>query len=463
MHRVCPDQELAWQSVDEDRYDEHKYDEHSRAGLPWLMSGALPHAPLPASAKGGGVVLSMLAVVDVALDSTDSAGRAQAFVRHHPQDEGEWDQLLKSHPALESLAQAVRAWQPSHVATRWPASGMGIELLLAVSCSCCRTSTRANTMSGGGSMCEEREPDEGGGEAQVRNSLLDAARGRFVVWAVPAEVQSSGGVTWLHDILHYALPPHPLHSSSGQAAGPAADEWVHAPEWEGADEWSRSVLDAVSSLHPSPPPPAAAGGGGHLDAEAEEAYACSTVEGGPVLRAVALHVRFRDGLPSSSHDLHVHHPHHDTHTHALAPASSLWCACCVLLSLWCSVVLVLHVAALKCCFLVARLGLARIMHVARMMHVARISWLSSRQEPREAPYRHLPRTHVPLHLPRLLSTLHTARGMCAFGYLRTHTECYPTCTDTEGYPTCAVLWQLNNASAVPAALAALASCVPTIC
>ena len=61
------------------------------------------------------------------------------------------------------------------------------------------------------------------------------------------------------------------------------------------------------------------------------------------------------------------------------------------------------------------------------------------------------------------STLHTARGMCAFGYLGTHTKCYPTCTDTEGYPTCAVLWQLNNASAVPAALAALASCVPTIC
>lgn len=340
---MCPDEELAWQSVDEDRYDEHKYDEHSRAGLPWLMSGALPHAPLPASAKGGGVVLSMLAVVDVALDSTDSAGRAQAFVRHHPQDEGEWEELLKSHPALESLAQAVRAWQPSHVATRWPASGMGIELLVAVSCSCCRTSTRANNTSGGGSMCKEREPDEGGGEAQVRNSLLDAARGRFVVWAVPAEVQGSGGVTWLHDMLHLALTPHPLHSSSGQAAGAAADEWVHAPEWEGADEWSRSVLDAVSSLHPSPPPPAAAHGG-HLEAEAEEAYACSALQGGPVLRAVALHVRFRDGLPSNAHDLDVHHPHQDTHTHVLAPASSLWCACCELLSL----VLVLHVAALKC-------------------------------------------------------------------------------------------------------------------
>ena len=135
---------------------------------------------------------------------------------------------------------------------------------------------------------------------------------------------------------------------------------------------------------------------------------------------------------------------------ARVASCSLWCSSCMLLhssalaALKCSFL----VAALTCSFLVARLGLARIMHVAR------VSWFSSREEPREAPCRHLPRTHVPLHLPRLLSALHTARGMCAFAYLGTRTECYPTCT---------VLWQLKNASAVAAALAALPSCVPTIC
>ena len=122
-----------------------------------------------------------------------------------------------------------------------------------------------------------------GREHRVRNSLLDAAKGRFVAWAVPADVRSTGVEMWLYTVLHSVH----LYPSS-----------IRAPSIDGGtvvEEWDMSVTDALEFLYHSRKPSNAS--------TYRETNSCSWQAIGPLLRPLALFVRFRDLLETLDEDM----------------------------------------------------------------------------------------------------------------------------------------------------------------
>jgi hypothetical protein len=280
---------------------------------PWLMSHGLHSPPLAQGDRrtyaGGGVLLSILALVQIddgqwcAWCSSGMSCRKASLPKYHTGHRGhrEHDEhheprttLLDAHIHLQALAEHVRRWQPD--ARAWASLGgegtapdgsaVSIELLVAATSCRGRTSNSTTCLSpaaGAGSWEEdfvEEDNDAAGLKAlvdrmansvdRVPNSLLDAASGRFVVWAVPSDVEEVGAEAWLGSIL-----------SSPQLYPPSMGD---RNESKVADEWEESVLEAVAAHHAWRPD--SAGG----------PNACSWLAVGPLLRPLALFVRFRDAL-----------------------------------------------------------------------------------------------------------------------------------------------------------------------
>ena len=263
---------------------------------------------------GGGVLLSILALVQIddgqrcACCSSGMSCRKASLPKHHTGHRGHREHdahhaprttLLDAHIHLQALADHVRRWQPD--ARTWASLGaegtapdgsaVSIELLVAATSCRGRTSTSTTCLSPDADAgCWEQQWEEGdfveeendgaGLKApvdriansvdRVANSLLDAASGRFVVWAVPSDVQEVGAEAWLFSILS---SPHLYPPSVGEKNGGKV-----------AEEWEESVLETAAAHHAWRPD---SGGGPN---------ACSWLAVGPLLRPLALFVRFRDAL-----------------------------------------------------------------------------------------------------------------------------------------------------------------------
>jgi len=247
---------------------------------------------------GRGVLLSILALVEMSdSGSVPAGGEARGCV--------EEEQMLASrHEPLQTLAALVRSWRlgaegDGHAHEGGSAAGDGgveIELLVAASCSCCSaaTGTQTHDAPSVGCCCGNGADWRGEGarscggdgarrEHLVRNSLLDAAEGRFVVWATPAVLSRVRPSTWLADVVASALhaplpaPPQPHHTPR------------HAVRGGVAREWDASVLESLAERY-----------------RGWSAGGCSWEGLGPVLRSVALFVRFRDVWPRADDDAARH-------------------------------------------------------------------------------------------------------------------------------------------------------------
>ena len=244
---------------------------------PWLMSnglGAPPAAQGDArSYAGGGVLLSILALVHLDEEPCQCADGCDHTVR----DESKTT-LLRSHPHLEALVELVRHWHADHSvraslgaqATEKP-NHISIEFLVAAAF-CERSKATCLTSDQGCHDWEDEHDKCAGFQHRVRNSLLDVSSGRFVVWAVPSEMQEVGAETWLASILSSRhLYPTLAQQQNGSIV---------------AEEWDMSVFEAAAILYDS------------REDSAGVRNACSWQSVGPLLRPLALFVRFRNVLPA---------------------------------------------------------------------------------------------------------------------------------------------------------------------
>ena len=249
------------------------------------------------------MLLSILAVVDV--ENIEQAGHDDDDADAESQGCGSGDEgLVEAHAVLRTLSAAVRAWRPTKLHVHDvdardgedsdegdggdAGSGMTIEMLVAASCCRCRSGVgEASDDASAGRCCKTASipstrhadrKEECLHEHLVRNSLLDAAGGRFVIWAVPGHITTNTSSAWLDEMVELALLQPSLMSAN------------HVPQMRVgvAHEWETSVIEALTARYP--------------DFRSER---CSWSVVGPMLRPVASLIRFREVLPEDD-DAGVH-------------------------------------------------------------------------------------------------------------------------------------------------------------
>ena len=339
-HIKCQDSACAGQSCD--REAEEGVDEGAgevqavpESRMPWLMaqgftrvasectlnpgSGAYAHDTDARRAQGvyagGGVVLSILVVVESCACIPSGSGEARDGAKKALDGAGELgvlaqlvrDWRLSPHASEEEVLEADMDTDAatSENTTRSPVL---IEMLVAATpCrACCHVDTGEDTCrcAGKPGMAGNHVPDE----YALRNTLLDAAVGRFVAWATP-ELEGKGARAWLQSVLSRCGLPRAAayfgHTEPRDKSGATEREnagGIHGQRWvrteneaepkglpRVAHELEMSVLEAVAAA-------AAAVSRTAAEKQVGAREECSWATLGPVARAAALFVRFRDPL-----------------------------------------------------------------------------------------------------------------------------------------------------------------------